>query len=85
MPEAVAELRVLRRYQDALIRDRTRLINRLRYLLSHYWRELLASQRLLTMTGVLTWRSSVAHRHADGSRSSWPRRDGVTNLTWDHT
>ena len=33
MPEAVAEMRVLARYQEGLIRDRTRLINRLRFLL----------------------------------------------------
>jgi hypothetical protein len=27
VPEAIAEMRVLARYQDGLIRDRTRLIN----------------------------------------------------------
>jgi transposase len=37
VPEAVAEVRVLARYQEGLIRDRTRLINRLRFLLSQYW------------------------------------------------
>ncbi len=43
-PETVAELRVLTRYQDSLVRDRTQLINRLRYLLSQYWPEFLAAR-----------------------------------------
>jgi hypothetical protein len=38
VPEVVAEARVLARYQDGLIRDRTRLINRLLFLLSQYSR-----------------------------------------------
>lgn len=33
VPETVAEMRVLARFQEGLIRDRTRLINRLRFLL----------------------------------------------------
>lgn len=41
VPEAVSEMRVLARYQEGLIRDRTRLINRLRFLLSQYWPEFL--------------------------------------------
>lgn len=44
VPETVAEMRVLARYQDGLIRDRTRLINRLRFLLSQYWPEFLAAR-----------------------------------------
>ena len=51
MPETVAELRVLSRYQDGLIRDRTRLINRLRYLLSQYWPEFLASHAFAALDG----------------------------------
>ncbi len=51
VPETVAELRVLSRYQDALIRDRTRLINRLRYLLSQYWPEFLASHAFAALDG----------------------------------
>lgn len=51
VPEAVAELRVLSRYQDGLIRDRTRLINRLRYLLSQYWPEFLASRAFAALDG----------------------------------
>lgn len=51
VPETVAELRVLSRYQDALIRDRTRLINRLRYLLSQYWPEFLASRTFAALDG----------------------------------
>jgi hypothetical protein len=44
VPEAVAEVRVLARYQDGLIGDRKRLINRLRFLLSQYWPEFLAAR-----------------------------------------
>lgn len=51
VPETVAELRVLSRYQDGLIRDRTRLINRLRYLLSQYWPEFLASRAFAALDG----------------------------------
>jgi transposase len=53
VPATVAEMRVLARYQDGLIRDRTRLINRLRFLLSQYWPapdpEPLESDRLLAL------------------------------------
>jgi transposase len=50
-PEAVAEMRVLARYQDGLIRDRTRLINRLRFLLSQYWPEFLAARAFAALDG----------------------------------
>jgi|APFre7841882724_1041349.scaffolds.fasta_scaffold44411_1 transposase len=50
-PEAVAEMRVLERYQDGLIRDRTRLINRLRFLLSQYWPEFLAARAFAAFDG----------------------------------
>jgi transposase len=51
VPEVVAEVRVLARYQDGLIRDRTRLINRLRFLLSQYWPEFLAAQVFKALDG----------------------------------
>ncbi len=51
MPEAVAAMRVLARYQDGLIRDRTRLINRLRFLLSQYWPEFLAARAFAALDG----------------------------------
>lgn len=51
VPEAVAEMRVLARYQEGLIRDRTRLINRLRFLLSQYWPEFLAAQAFKALDG----------------------------------
>lgn len=50
-PETVAEMRVLARYQDGLIRDRTRLINRLRFLLSQYWPEFLATRAFAALDG----------------------------------
>lgn len=46
-----AEMRVLARYQDGLIRDRTRLINRLRFLLSQYWPEFLAARAFAALDG----------------------------------
>jgi transposase len=51
VPETVAEMRVLARYQDGLIRDRTRLINRLRFLLSQYWPEFLAARAFAALDG----------------------------------
>lgn len=51
VPQAVAEMRVLARYQDGLIRDRTRLINRLRFLLSQYWPEFLAARAFAALDG----------------------------------
>lgn len=51
IPETVAEMRVLARYQDGLIRDRTRLINRLRFLLSQYWPEFLAARAFAALDG----------------------------------
>lgn len=51
VPEAVAEIRVLGRYQEGLIRDRTRLINRLRFLLSQYWPEFLAARAFAALDG----------------------------------
>src|SRR6266508_2804369 len=51
VPEAVAEMRVLARYQDGLIRDRTRLINRLRFLLSQYGPEFLAARAFAALDG----------------------------------
>jgi transposase len=51
VPEAIAEMRVLARYQDGLIRDRTRLINRLRFLLSQYWPEFLAARAFAALDG----------------------------------
>lgn len=51
VPEAVAEIRVLARYQEGLIRDRTRLINRLRFLLSQYWPEFLAARAFAALDG----------------------------------
>ena len=51
VPEAVAEMRVLARYQEGLIRDRTRLINRLRFLLSQYWPEFLAARAFKALDG----------------------------------
>ena len=51
VPETVAEMRVLARYQDGLIRDRTRLINRLRFLLSQYWPEFLAARAFVALDG----------------------------------
>ncbi len=51
IPEKVAEMRVLARYQDGLIRDRTRLINRLRFLLSQYWPEFLAARAFAAFDG----------------------------------
>lgn len=50
-PKAVAEVRVLARYQEGLIRDRTRLINRLRFLLSQYWPEFLAARAFAALDG----------------------------------
>jgi transposase len=51
VPEMVAEVKVLVRYQDGLIRDRTRLINRLRFLLSQYWPEFLATRAFAALDG----------------------------------
>jgi transposase len=51
VPGVVAEIRVLARYQDGLIRDRTRLINRLRFLLSQYWPEFLAARAFAALDG----------------------------------
>lgn len=51
IPELVAEVRVLARYQDGLIRDRTRLINRLRFLLSQYSPEFLAARAFAALDG----------------------------------
>jgi transposase len=51
VPGTVAEMRVLARYQDGLIRDRTRLINRLRFLLSQYWPEFLAARAFAALDG----------------------------------
>lgn len=51
VPETIAEMRVLARYQDGLIRDRTRLINRLRFLLSQYWPEFLAARAFAALDG----------------------------------
>ena len=51
VPEVVAEIRVLARYQDRLIRDRTRFINRLRFLLSQYWPEFLAARAFAALDG----------------------------------
>ncbi len=51
VPGKVAEMRVLARYQDGLIRDRTRLINRLRFLLSQYWPEFLAARAFAALDG----------------------------------
>jgi len=51
VPETIAEMRVLARYQDGLIRDRTRLINRLRFLLGQYWPEFLAARAFAALDG----------------------------------
>jgi len=51
VPEVVAEIRVLARYEEGLIRDRTRLINRLRFLLSQYWPEFLAARAFAALDG----------------------------------
>lgn len=51
VPETVAEMRVLARHQDGLVRDRTRLINRLRFLLSQYWPEFLAARAFAALDG----------------------------------
>ena len=73
-------MRVLARYQDGLIRDRTRLINRLRFLLSQYWPEFLAARAFAALDGdavtallvAFPTPSALRTQSPSSWRASWP-------------
>lgn len=72
VPGTVAEMRVLARYQDGLIRDRTRLINRLRFLLSQYWPEFLAARAFAALDGDAVTALLVAFPTPSALRTQHP-------------
>jgi hypothetical protein len=89
MPEAVAEMRILARCQEGLIRGRTGLINRLRFLLSQYWPEFLAARACATLDGdavtalltELPTPTRSARRAPSSWRGSW-RRSAIGDDAW---
>ena len=72
VPETVAEMRVLARYQDGLIRDRTRLINRMRFPLSQYWPEFLAARAFAALDGDAVTALLVAYPTPSALRAQSP-------------
>ncbi len=61
IPQVVEELRALTRYQGALIADQTRLINRLRFLLTQYYPEYLQARLFGAVEGDTSLAFLQAH------------------------